>query len=387
MKTFEQQFLEVVETQSEREIPIDLLIDIFSRVPAKTIATLRCISKLWGSILRRTDFTDLFLAMSSTRPRLLLFTFQAEGNIFFFSSPLPQNPHENSSPLLPIRYHVHHLHSPNDFISKVDRPNHGFICRQDQDVTRLNTTIVICNPVTGESISLPKLEPRIINTETRPYLGYDPVDKQFKVLCICSQKIPNMCYEHQISTLENGVRLWRTIQCKFPHHPKSNGVCIDGVLYYTAGVDGGVRVSMIVCFDVRSEKFNFIDIDEGVLMTFFCTLINYKGKLGVLQLSLLSRRLEFWVLEDARKYKWSKDFYPLPLSWKNIDWRTRFNIVGMTGRDEVVLSRHCLKYPFYIYFYNLQSKSFTRVQIQGLEGFKNKRVYTFLDYDENLKLM
>ncbi|KFK35015.1 hypothetical protein AALP_AA5G223000 [Arabis alpina] len=382
MENIVQQFLEVLETQVERDIPIDLLIDIFSRVPAKTIATSRCISKLWGSILCRTDFTELFLAMSSTRPRRLLFTFEAEDNIFFFSSPQPRNPDDNSSLLL-TRYQVHRKQSPTDFIYKMNSPNHGFICRQDRRVDRgkMLDTIVICNPVTGESISLPKGKPKIINMETRPYFGYDSVDKQFKVLCIYFEKIPNTpntCYEHQVSTLEDGVCLWRTIQCK-PHYPESSGLCIDGVLYYTAR---HMRVSMIVCFDVRFEKFNFIDIDECMLMTSHCTLINYKGKLGAF--TLLFGRLELWVLEDAG---WSKNFYTLPPLWNNVVGRTQLNIVGVTDRNEVVLSLPCLMDPFYVYYYNLVSKSFTRVQIQGFGVFKYKKVYTFLDYDENLKHM
>ncbi|CAA7042841.1 unnamed protein product [Microthlaspi erraticum] len=51
-------------------IPVDLLIDIFSRVPRESIARFRCVSKSWGYILRRPDFTELFLTKSSTRPRL-----------------------------------------------------------------------------------------------------------------------------------------------------------------------------------------------------------------------------------------------------------------------------------------------------------------------------
>ncbi|KAJ4896765.1 F-box domain protein [Raphanus sativus] len=52
-------------------LPVDLLIDIFLRVSSKAIARLRCVSKLWSSILRRQDFTELFLTKSLTLPRLL----------------------------------------------------------------------------------------------------------------------------------------------------------------------------------------------------------------------------------------------------------------------------------------------------------------------------
>uniref|UniRef100_A0A1J3K7Q2 Putative F-box protein n=1 Tax=Noccaea caerulescens TaxID=107243 RepID=A0A1J3K7Q2_NOCCA len=77
-------------------IPVDILIDIFSRLPGKTTIRFRCVSKFWGYILRRPDFTELFLTKSSTRPRIL-FTVVADGKLFFYSSPQPQNPDDNST--------------------------------------------------------------------------------------------------------------------------------------------------------------------------------------------------------------------------------------------------------------------------------------------------
>ncbi|CAA0292848.1 unnamed protein product [Arabidopsis thaliana] len=322
-----------------RYIPIDLLMDIFSRVPAKSIARFRCVSKLWESILCRPDFKELFMTMSSIRPPLLLFTFQDDdGNLFFFSSPHPQIPCNENTSLVPTRYHVQHT---TDSFSEIGSPLCGFICRRGK---RNLDTMVICNPVTGESVSLPKVELKSINTETRPYLGYDPVRKQLKVLCIKSDDIPNTCDEHQVLTLENGNHLWRTIQCK-PHYPKSDGICIDGILYYTAGFDMRARVSMVVCFDVRSEKFSFINIH---------------------------------VLVNAEKNIWTKCIYALPPLWNNLVQHTELAIVGMTDGGEVVLSQYCLIYAFYIYYFNLESKSLTRVQIQDVEMFKLDKCLSYI---------
>uniref|UniRef100_A0A1J3G321 F-box protein n=1 Tax=Noccaea caerulescens TaxID=107243 RepID=A0A1J3G321_NOCCA len=367
-----------------RDIPMDVVMDIFARVPARTVASCRSVSKQWRSMIGRPEFKELFLAVSWTRPRLLLFTFQSDGKIFNFSLPQPQNPDDESSLVAtrPTRYHVHHNHSPTDYSDRFCSPVGGFICRRDRDDEGASMTSVICNPVTGESVSLPKVE-SINGVETIPLLGYDPIDKQFKVLCIEADGDSNT---HHIVTLENGNHLWRAIECK-PHFPKSKGICIDGVLYYTAGVIPRLWVKMIVCFDISSEKFSFISIDDET-MNSSSTLINYKGKLGALQLTYPPpRRLEFWVLEDAVKRKWSKNIYTFPSFRQTFVDRTRPVIVGMTGKGEVVLSSPMLSDPFYIYYYKLEGNRFTRVRIQGFEGFKRKWVYTSLDYAENLKLM
>ncbi|CAA7013821.1 unnamed protein product [Microthlaspi erraticum] len=351
MKTLEDPFL---------GIPIDLVMDILFRVPARTIASCRSVSKQWRSIIGRRDFKELFLT-------------------------IPQNTARKSTLVL-TRYHANH-YSLREFSASFGSPLGGFICRQD---TGRHVGIVICNPATGESLSLPQVESESINTWVSPVLGYDPIDKQFKVLCIQHDSVPSRPEDHQIMTLENGKHLWRTVQGK-PHYPRSNEICIDGVLYYTAVVELGLKVSMIVCFDVRFENFSFISInddDEATVLTSRCQLINYKGKLGALQFKeTLPARLELCVLEDAGKRKWSMVIYTLPRLLGGD--ATELDIVGMTSRGEVVLSSQCLddSFPFYLYYYNLESNRFTSFRIQGLEGFTCRIASTFLGYVENLKLM
>ena len=60
---------------------------------------------------------------------------------------------------------------------------------------------------------------------------------------------------------------------------------------------------VIVCFDVRSEKFKFIYPKS------LCELINCKSKLGVIyndDFTDDSTELRVWVLEDVEKQEWSK---------------------------------------------------------------------------------
>ncbi|CAH8320389.1 unnamed protein product [Eruca vesicaria subsp. sativa] len=60
-----------VERQYTEPIPVDVLIDIFLRVPSKSIARFCCVSKLWANILGRPYFTELFLTKSLNHPRVL----------------------------------------------------------------------------------------------------------------------------------------------------------------------------------------------------------------------------------------------------------------------------------------------------------------------------
>ncbi|KAF2613468.1 hypothetical protein F2Q70_00007679 [Brassica cretica] len=321
-------------------IPVDLLIDIFSRLPLKHVARFRCLSKSWASILGSPYFTELFLTKSSNRPRLL-FTVNSYGKLFFFSTPqITQNPHANSS-VVATWYKTH----PWKRHERTSSLLHG----------RLSTA------------------------------AYSNTNRAW------------------VLTLETGKLLWRMIECKYhyvmfrdPTYTHRHMICIDGVLYYLACINI-IDIShstdfAIVCFDVKSEKFSFINIDDESMYRGGSTLINYKGRLGVVQFTDYERTLCLWLLEDAAGInKWSTNIYELPLSWKH-PCTENFQIVGMTRTCDIVLSPCKFSDPFYVFYYNVERKTLARTEIQGLQGLQELKcdrplVYIFPDYVEDLRLM
>ncbi|WZZ60872.1 hypothetical protein YC2023_060979 [Brassica napus] len=85
--------LKIVSLDTElsiKTIPNELIIEILSRVPARSIATCRRVLKEWKSLLLTPAFTDSFLAISSAQPRILL-TFKCSGKWHFCTAPQPQH--------------------------------------------------------------------------------------------------------------------------------------------------------------------------------------------------------------------------------------------------------------------------------------------------------
>ncbi|CAA7061257.1 unnamed protein product [Microthlaspi erraticum] len=290
----------------------DLIAEIFSRLPAKSVRRFRCLSKVWCSMYHRPYFTKLFLTRSSARPRLLFAVHEYHKSEWsFYSSSQPQNPNEKSSSLaVDVGFR---LKFPEDTWSYFCGYASGLICFRHTSPSEEDegSVLVLCNPSTGQYEILSKLG-RDVNS-SRNYLGFDPIDKQFKVLLVWAD---STCHngDFRVLTLGTGKMNWRKIQCPLAHepYPDLKGICIDGVLYYIAYHET-YNKKMIVCFDVRSEKFKFVDT-EG----FYDQLINYKGKLGVIKvfysdLSNGRRRrtleLRMRVLEDVEKQEWSKHHY------------------------------------------------------------------------------
>ncbi|CAA7047988.1 unnamed protein product [Microthlaspi erraticum] len=316
-----------------KTIPNDLIIEILSRLTTKSIAICCCVSKQWKSLLRTPYFTESFLTRSSTRPRILI-TFQADGKWHFFSFPQPRNLDKELTRVEPD----YHMSFSGHWDGKRCLSANGFICRID--ISR--------------------------NVDLRTFFGYDPIGKEYKVLCMTvprhSQRVNSK--EHQVLTIGKGKLSWRKIVCLFPHYPLNYhqaGICINGVLYYVAWSVPD-KTSLIACFDVRSEEFRCIEMAEGFDKPYTSALVNYKGKLGAV-IYVDGSHGELWVLDDTEKKKWSKHNFVLPdMSVQQIE------STWATDTDEIAWVVLCpLRSPFCVFYSNLERKSVRRVVIEGID--------------------
>ncbi|ESQ30873.1 hypothetical protein EUTSA_v10012217mg [Eutrema salsugineum] len=298
-------------------IPFELIVQILSRLPAKSIARFHCLPKLWGSMFHRPYFTELFLTRSSARPRLF-FAMEKKDLL-----PQHQSPYEKSSSSSLAIAAEFHMKFPPENMSIY------FSSVKVQDYyNKVPVISVICNPNTGRYETLP-----FLSRFRRAYsfFGFDPIDKQFKVLFMANMRGPD---HHKILTLGTGEMKWRNIKCPLRHDNVSGGICINGVVYYLGDTSDVMTGFVIVCFDVRSEKFKFI-YPESFCELINCELINYKGKLGVVYYDdYAGDALEFrlWVLEDSEKLVWSKYDFTL----RDDMLLTHYvSILGMTVTGEI----------------------------------------------------
>ena len=161
---------------------------------------------------------------------------------------------------------------------------------------------------------------------------------------------------------------WRKIECSLRVEIKSEGVCINGVLYYLGymweEMSEVTSNYVIVCFDVRSEKFKFIYPES------LQELINYKGKLGVIYNEDFTDdaiELRVWVLEDVEKHEWTKYAYTLRGDKLFPHYASE---VGVISKGEIMLSMadYTSKQPFYIDYFNPERNTIRRVEIQGFDN-------------------
>ncbi|KAF3536033.1 hypothetical protein F2Q69_00020279 [Brassica cretica] len=246
-------------------VPLDLQIEILSRLPSESVVRFMLVSKSWREIILSKGFMRL---RSLTQP-------------------LPSDPF----------YYVNGL---------------------------MNMGEIICNPCTGKTISLPKLVKTTPAARRRRladrFFGYDPVNNQYKVLCITQYLAQHATPNHyQIFTLGAKPKRWRFIDCDIPHTHLSDA-----------------RVSE----EMKALYFQ----DNGSR-----TLINYHGKVAVaIQPSHSVPSIDLFIFEAGKQDYKEKSFDNLPQLHLRV--KSVINHMGdiifapsCSERDDIVIIHHDLK--------------------------------------------
>ncbi|EFH50346.1 hypothetical protein ARALYDRAFT_910271 [Arabidopsis lyrata subsp. lyrata] len=223
------------------------------------------------------------------------------------------------------------------------------------------------------------------------------VEDQYKVLCVMIFRGYNanqrdIQQEHYVFTLSSQQKEWRKIEITqdITYITVHEGICMDGAIYYGDGRSG------IDIFDVRSEKLELIQIPEGSDIAHFSALINYNGKLGGVEYDCLI----LWILEDAKKHKWSEMACPLAFEWSDLlGDRVTSNGEIHTGELMVVNPGLRSSKPFSVCYYdfNRERIRIRKVEVEGIAddefrrfhgiGKRTREMLCFPGYVENIKFL
>ncbi|KAL0863750.1 hypothetical protein Bca101_042868 [Brassica carinata] len=224
---------------------------------------------LWASIVALPYLTKLFTNRDSAHPQLL-FVYRQLDKLVFLSSPQPQNLDENSSYVA-----VKHLpripfHCSSCYVSGLVQGLLSLrVIRK-----RMQPVHIICNPSTGQALTLPKIKRmrgRLIRA--RNLLGYDPIDNQSR--------------SETFSFIE---------------------------------VEGTLKGEVFSCTLINYNG------KLGSLITRYCFV------------DRACRSIKLLVIGNFEKQESSKHEYVLPPMWEDVVGRAELRLVGLVGTNEVVLS-------------------------------------------------
>ncbi|KAF8097329.1 hypothetical protein N665_0291s0037 [Sinapis alba] len=339
--------------QSTLCLPLELISEILSKLPTKSVGRFRCVSKLWASITSDPYFINKFETRSTKEKPSLLFTFKRSDRLFVFSIPqdrhTPNQPHSISSQ--PV--HSYHMRYPKHCSFLPKESVHGLICFANQSKP------MIWNPTIRKFLTL-------IWKGLMVFLAYDPVNAKHKVLCMPSNETIDEC---RVFTLGSAQESWRKIKTNHKYLLRSydtSYACINGVLYYKAYPDQTENVSTIIMsFDVRSEKFHMIKFPWNNIR--YCGELRlYEGMLACFRSNYPGQGITLWILQDAEKHVWSRKNFQTPFSYYDQSLKTVCNLTGITDSGELVYVRERFYKLFYVLYYDPKGNRFHRVEYEGI---------------------
>nr|GMD33332.1 putative F-box protein At3g52320 [Ipomoea batatas] len=370
-------------------LPKEILVQILSKLPAKSLVRFKCVSEFFCSLIVDHSFADLHRNWSLTLPSsrmsiLISLPICVEDARLRWHYTINYS-EENQGILHANR--LRYIDDDGNLFRKVyiSSSVDGLICFCTY--SRLGDAIAIHNLSTRKHISLPSSIPSVgrdsgSRMTAFGLLGFDSVSRRYKVLK--SVHYTNRSYnrhvlvKHWVFTL--GVdKSWREIHSSPAFHPYTcfnnhfyfrTSVHIDGIIYSLNSLNKGE----IVTFDVRVENFSVTPppppatipglvegpagVDSGR-----SGLVEVDGRLAIVD--LISDNLRYgmaiWILEELAWKKQYLIFIPIPRQEiHDFNEMILFVATNHVGEIAVLVRQNiCLS----ILFYNFKRQSWRKFEI------------------------
>lgn len=318
-------------------IPEELLWEIFSRLPIKSLLRLRCGCKQWRSLIDDPYLCNMRLARptSSEEDALILTSRYGKGaSLEFWKSAIHG---EGASPM-PIE-----VQFPKRVNYELQNSCDGLLCfsKDVEDNEAEEEEAFVCNPLKKNlRLILPPPMAKSPRPDLSSYgLGFDSSINKYKVVRVYVDDYDECEMGAEVCTLEARTSLWRKISSKTPSFlPSRPSVYAGGALHWLA-MQWPPGFHKVISFDFEQEKFSNTLSQEEEESRFpggRFELVDLRGYLGVCH--HLGAEIEIWKLKDMEKKVWVRECKVLVLwIWEIGLGRGQIGVVGVIGEDEILL--------------------------------------------------
>ncbi|KAM7498428.1 hypothetical protein LguiA_022842 [Lonicera macranthoides] len=325
-------------------LPKDVVADILTKLPLKTLGKCTCVCKQWYSLITNPSFISTRLnqtiAHNKNHNNHLLFI----RHYNMFDKVVRYAIHRDDDSFDEFRELDCSFLSENEYFRIVGTCN-GLICLSDDYDTHTDT-IIIWNPLIRKSVNLPK--PQFGLSQRGMCLlgfGFDSVTNDYKVVRIVYESTENYNFKLppcvEVYTVRTGV--WRTIDGAAPNYVVYNNspapAYVNGAVHWVAtlsGDDDSSVSNLIVAFDTATEEFKEFTMPKSAVDKYVIKLsvMVSEGLLALVEYEKIWQSDYCWV--------WVMKEYGVSESWTRlltIDMRGGIRtVVGFRNNDEVLLS-------------------------------------------------
>ncbi|XP_023907625.1 F-box protein At3g07870 isoform X1 [Quercus suber] len=318
---------------SSELLPDNVVFDILTRLPVKSLIRFRCVSQSWNSTITNPIFITKHLDLANSLSNI-------NNNGYLLFTPVRNYPTMDPSSTQQWTTFVYNTNRTLTHISRFEIPFHndliigfcnGVFClaanNDDSDEEDLRHSLYLWNP------SIRKLK-KLLATHPADRavfgFGYHPQNNDYKILRVtfAVQQVTRKPAEAEIYTLSTDS--WRKALISVESFSGSdsgpNGsvdqvyfptrLCFNGALHFIA-FSGGHK--FILSFDINDERFREILLPQNYLegiLKHFERLAMFKGSLALIvfgeDLVEKSDRCHIWVMKEYGVVEsWARKSVPL----------------------------------------------------------------------------
>ncbi|KAJ0940215.1 putative F-box domain-containing protein [Helianthus annuus] len=356
-------------------LPTEVLEEILSRLPVKSILRFRIVCKPWLSFISNPSFTRLHLSRATAAHHTALFIptycYSSHKQHFFSTT-------REGGRLT----HLMTLDKDYTFdIAQVEHLNGLVFCSSFNYLAKSNLVYTfIVNPAMHKTFKLPDPPDHSLTNNTYGiasvccFFGFDESNNEHKILMIRKLLQPPTL-EFMIFSMS--TYSWRKIDVEPPIGFSliiRTSVCVNSVIHMMP-----FRSVDILGFDLRTEKFTIINTPQGVKphkssseYTIHRQTWPISNKPRIIKVSgcvavachdrvVDTNKMHIWILQDYENHVWVKEIITFPTSWIDLAMPYPLDSVNM---DEIIFSSSKLprNNVTSVLIYNRKSRCFRTLQ-------------------------
>ncbi|KAI8566674.1 hypothetical protein RHMOL_Rhmol02G0060300 [Rhododendron molle] len=282
-------------------LPLEIIIEVLSRLPVKSLLRFRCVSKSWRSLISQPEFAKTHLRLASTNTDYTLHRLLLCSSLYFKSCSLYSILNEKSDTAVELDCPLKGAHSTIWIVGCC----YGLVC------IAAGNEVSIWNPSTRKSKRLPNVKMANLYRGTYGFdrgmygFGYDESIDDYKVVG-AFHDVGNSGFEAEVKVYSLRTNSWRRIggfPDRIPLTPHGSGTCVSGALHWFS--TGDCR-RIIVSLDLVKETYGEVsepDYRDGILHQVWLDALN--GCLCVL--GTYRDFVDVWVMKEyGTRESWTK---------------------------------------------------------------------------------